>query len=145
MTQTAKDNMSAYVLTRIEMLIEKENGFRPPPGRDSAYAFGNYTNVIPHHDRSTMFLILRIIAPNMADFSECLFKIILFRTFISNPLAWNYVMEKYECGSLFTINTFDNEENYEKLYECLAAYAIEDQKKEVGEKIVPKKKIYIYT
>ena len=144
MTQTAKDNMSAYVMTRIEMLIEKEKGLHPPPDRDSAYSFGNYTNVIPHHDASTMFLILRIIEPNMAGFSECLFKVILFRTFISNPLAWNYVMEKYEGGSLFTINKFVKERNVKQLYKHLAAYAIDDQEKEVGEKIGPKKKKNIH-
>lgn len=125
MTQAAKLKLSTFIVTRIRMLIEKEQKrCHPQPGRDPAFSKAHFINVVPHHDRSTMFMILKIIKPNADNFTECLFKIIVFRAFISNPIAWLHIMSNYDTADVpFTIATFRKEENRMKLYDMLKSFS----------------------
>lgn len=125
MTQGAKLKLSKFIETRIEMLLEKEQKCcHPQPGRDPAFSKAHFINVVEHHDRSTMFMILNIIKPNADNFTECLFKIIVFRAFISNPIAWLHIMSNYDTADLsFTIATFGKEENRIKLYDMLVCFS----------------------
>lgn len=52
------------------MFRKKKQGTPPHQARDIALSKGHFINIVPHHDWSTMFMILNIMVPNVDEYPE---------------------------------------------------------------------------